>query len=247
MYELSFFFHTQINMADEIMVEHLKRPGSPTREGQKSKRRRSRSLTPPVSHSSPPVLPSPNLRKSSITHDSVNIVLKENNLVNHKNTIVNDSSNAQKPINSKKEKDLKATGSDSLRNAGDNNLVILERHIKNDSNSIEKDRLPASSTTTEQTKSEKVIISNRKRSPSPTLSTPQPKRNNNRDVVRTENLARLTDEKTPSPSPLLAPIRQTGLSSASQVLNEEFKRKQTTQNLKLKQNICKEIRKNSKS
>ena len=227
--------HTQINMADEIMVEHLKRPGSPTREAQRSKRRRSRSLTPPVSpSSSTPPLPN---QKKIVTQDSVHIALKENNIVNHKNAVSNESLNTQKAVNSMKDSRT-AVSTDSMKTA-DSNVTSLERH-KNDSvNSTDKDRPLVA----EQLKADKVLVSNRKRSPSPTLSSPQPKRNN-RDIARTENITKLTNDKSP---PLLAPVRQTGLSSASQVLNEEFKRKQTTQNLKLKQNICKEIRKNSKS
>ena len=90
---------------------------------------------------------------------------------------------------------------------------------------------------------------NRKRPPSPTGFNPPPAKQPNKEILGKPSLLDGLGKtgKSPSPSPLLTPLRQGGLSSASQVLNEEFKRKQTTENLKLKQLIHKEIRKHGKS
>lgn len=92
-----------------------------------------------------------------------------------------------------------------------------------------------------------LLSINRKRTPSPTSFSPPPPKRLHRDK-NIENLSKVNIKST-SPSPLIAPpIRSSGLlSSASQVLNEEFKRKQMTDNLKIKQLITKEIRKHSKS
>lgn len=104
---------------------------------------------------------------------------------------------------------------------------------------------------------------NRKRTPSPTSFSPPPSKRPHKDT----NIKNTTSNNTlsansdslppatavgkvkPSLSALPPSIRSSSalLSSASQVLNEEFKRKQMTENLKIKQLITKEIRKHSKS
>ena len=122
---------------------------------------------------------------------------------------------------------------------------------------------------TNETLKDSLLPVNRKRTPSPTSVTHLPlSKKFQRDpsqlssssssslkpVNSTDSVGKSSTGKSPSPSPLTVPltapptIRPSGLlSSASQVLNEEFKRKQLTENLKIKQLITKEIRKHSKS
>ena len=136
-----------------------------------------------------------------------------------------------------------------------------------DSNSV-NERVPRTSQPdpVPNTDKDSVLSVNRKRTPSPTSFThlpPSKRFQHNPSQLSAPSSSSLkpvnsdlksNTGKSPSPSPLLAPptapptIRPSGLlSSASQVLNEEFKKKQMTENLKIKQLITKEIRKHSKS
>lgn len=87
----------------------------------------------------------------------------------------------------------------------------------------------------------------RKRTPSPTQIGPPAKRQNVETVVKLAS----SDAKS-SNNKMMAPVvpprlSNPGLSSASKVLHEEFRRKLSQDNSKLKQMIFKEIRKHSKS
>lgn len=242
-------------MADEIMVEqHMRRPGTPTREHRRSKHRHSRSPTPVPSHSpssspnqTPPTSPAPasdqkkpvdQSREDKHNHKPVEFT-------NH-HKLVKDP----QPPSSRTIQDTTSTTNINTTKipspqTSDLDSSIPDARPKNEP-SI-KDHHHHHHIIAERIK-DKGSSGYRKRSPSPnSVAPPYPKRTNNKDILRTENITKIANEKSPSPSPLMTPIRQTGLSSASQVLNEEFKRKQTTKNLKLKQIICKEIRKNSKS
>ena len=228
-------------MADEMMVEHMKRPGSPAREPHRSKRRHSRSPTP--SHP-PPVVPPVDQRKAT-PNDTPIVPSKEEKLSNHHRNM---SSNIV-PLPHKStssSKDIK-TQEHSKSAILDGEVSSLEKSGNGQVLSDTNNRGDHPNPPAPEKQRDKLVQVNRKRSPSPTsLPPPNPKRSN-KEHFRTETVAKISNDKLPSPSPLLAPMRQTGLSSASQVLNEEFKRKQNMVNLKLKQSICKEIRKNSKS
>lgn len=225
-----------------MMVDNMKRPGSPARESHRSRRRHSRSPTPVPPHSSS--LPPLDQRKVVTTSDTspIAVLKEERSVVNHRNASSVEVTSTLKSTNALRD----AKAMDPVKNTVVDKEPVLSETAKNDSGAI-LTRDSGGSPVTEKLK-EKVALSNRKRSPSPTLFVPPHSKHNNRDLARADSTTKLMlNDKSPSPTPLLAPMRQTGLSSASQVLNEEFKRKQTTQNLKLKQSICKEIRKNNKS
>ena len=230
-----------------MMVEHMKRPGSPTREPHRWKRRSSRSPT-PTPHTSPSSslsLPVPEHKKPQESH--ITNSKEDSSLVNQRHAVfaVNDGQTVNQKSASSRDMDsvkameiteMDSSVSERMKNDLHVAAVVSSEPTTKESNLPVGDKLK-----------DKIVTGIRKRSPSPTSLVPPPSKRNNRELVRNETSTKLTNDKQPLPSPLLTPVRQTGLSSASQVLNEEFKRKQTTQNLKLKQAICKEIRKNNKS
>ncbi len=227
-------------MADEMMVEHMKRPGSPARESHRSKRRHSRSPTP--SHPPPAV---PLDQRKAISNDTPIVPSKEEKLSNHhRNVPSNIVPLPHKSTSSSRDLKTQEPSKSALQ---DGELSSLEKSGNGQLSSDTNNRGDHPNPPAPEKLRDKLVQVNRKRSPSPSsLPPPNPKRSN-KEQVRTESVAKISNDKLPSPSPLLAPLRQTGLSSASQVLNEEFKRKQNMLNLKLKQSICKEIRKNTKS
>lgn len=238
------------NLADEMMVEHLKRPGSPSRN---PRRRKLRSLSP----STLPILPKTQTKfseqqqlkqdsQNGSNSESQNHTEAQNFVSTSSKELENTDSSSPEPMEVDKtmvttSKTMVTTGplEGSRQEINRNSITqiipdpLLKIPLMDDKSSV-TDKLK-----------DKV---NRKRTPSPTSLIAPPSKRPNKDsrLPVLESLSKVNN-KSPSPSPLLAPIRQSSLSSASQVLNEEFKRKQTTENLKLKQVIGKEIRKHTKN
>lgn len=258
-----------------MMIERLKRPGSPRSSRKHRLRSPSPAPTPPqitpqttptsdaarTSKDSTSVsLPRPETENGSGSFPSVGpttpVVAMETDNVE---IVEIDSSTQQQKIDLVVKGDVELVP-DPLEGT-DKDLIISDPVlIQVDSNS--HGEKPLSKTSTEQNNSQhkndsykqladSVLTTNRKRTPSPTsFGFPPSKRSNKDSALKVPNIENVSkaNNKSPSPSPMLAPIRSSGLlSSASHVLNEEFKRKQTTENLKIKQLIAKEIRKHSKS
>ena len=263
-----------------MMVERLKRPGSPARNPRKRKLRSLSPIPSPPSQNKPtlpdPGVPKPNKipKETQIKQESDNGVKisKLSNSTHHLPPqittiatedveIVEIGSSSQLKADSTDQNDSMEIDLADPLDGSTKDLIIQDPvTVPVDSNSHSLQKLPKiphppdpvkNESSLPNSKKDAPLLINRKRTPSPTsFALPSSKRPN-KDTTKPPNIViegiSKSNNKSPSPSPLIAPLRQTGLSSASQVLNEEFKRKQTTENLKLKQLITKEIRKHSKS
>ena len=263
-----------------MMVERLKRPGSPARNPRKRKLR-SPSPLPSSPSQNKPTLPDPGVPKpnkipkdtqikqesdngvkfSKLSNSTHPLPLQVSTIATEDVEIVEIDSSTQLKADSTDQSDSMEIDLVDPLDGSSKDLIRQDPVIPPvDSNSHSLQKLPKiphppdlikNESSLSNSKKDIPVLINRKRTPSPTsFSLPSSKRPN-KDTTKPPNIVieglPKSNNKSPSPSPLIAPLRQTGLSSASQVLNEEFKRKQTTENLKLKQLITKEIRKHSKS
>ena len=273
----SLLYTSQGNVADEIMVEHLnKRPGGGggASSHRSSRRQRPRSPSPMPPPQAPPTdndkyknhkPTQSNEAKNNgglnatpsvaVTTDIEVIEIDSSSMINESNEEAMDLADALPPV----------TGSDKDPILPDPRPPPVPS-VQVESNSVNDKK--GELMLTNETLKDSLLPVSRKRTPSPTSITHlPPSKKFQRDpsqlsssssslkpVNSTDSVGKSSTGKSPSPSPLTVPltapptIRPSGLlSSASQVLNEEFKRKQLTENLKIKQLITKEIRKHSKS
>ena len=241
-----------------MMIERLKKPGSPARISRKHKLRSPSPAPPQVTPTPDTTNVSKDAPPTNTLSTNVPATKSEENGI--KNTPVGSSQSVHVPAEASGveivEIDSSVKQVNSEKGAREMNISEpLEGTNKDfttsdpvvDTNShLEKSKTLEQNVDGESKNdtTNNILTVNRKRTSPTSFLAPLSKRTK---VPNIENVSKTN--KSPSPAPMLAPIRSSGLlsSSASQVLNEEFKRKQTTENLKIKQLITREIRKHSKS